>query len=136
MLFVSSNLTGDRMKRVVITGCTPDMAQTLRQALCRDYEVHICQNGKELPAVLEELRPEALILNLFMENTDGITLLRGLRHKPPVIMAFTYFSNDSLCIDAYKAGICELLLLPCPKAYIVRQFGMLMRLYAQLKGGM
>lgn len=129
-------VTGDRMKRVVIAACTPDLAEALRQALCRNYEVHICENGNELPAVLEELQPEALILNLFMKNTNGIRVLKQTRYKPPVIMGFTYVLNDSLCIDAYNAGICELLRLPCPKAYMVQQFGMLMGLYDQLKGGM
>lgn len=125
-----------KLKRLVIAVNEPVLAQVLQTALGKDYAVSVCENGNELPAVLEELRPEALILNLFQRKTDGIRVLEQTRYQPPVILAFTYVLNDSLIIDAHRAGICELLLLPCSRTYMLQRFQMHMTRFDQLKGGM
>lgn len=101
------------MKRLVIAESSGVISGALQKALCQDYEVHICRHAKELPAVLEELRPEALIINLFLNGTDGISALAHARYKPAIILALTYIVNKHTLAAAHTVGIHDVVLLPC-----------------------
>ena len=120
MLLLYFAAEGDQMKRLIIAESSGVISGVLQEALWQDYEVHICKHAKELPAVLEELRPEALIINLFLNGTDGISALAHARYKPAIILALTYIVNKHILTAAHAAGIQDILLLPCKTSHIIK----------------
>lgn len=84
----------------------------LRDMLDNRYITLPCSD----PAAGEEplhRNPDALILNLCLEGTDGLTFLKantGL--LPSVVIALTPFVSEELLMDLSKYGVTSVLLLP------------------------
>jgi pilus assembly protein CpaE len=74
--------------------------RTLSHALQREgYEVHPAQDGVEAMQLVEEKRPDLLILDVVMPQMDGHEVCRRLRRKPefarmPVIILTAQSSQD------------------------------------------
>ncbi|WP_026370063.1 response regulator [Kallotenue papyrolyticum] len=78
--------------RIVIIDDEHELATMLSHALTDEgYEVVVCIEGRNALHCIKEHRPNAVILDVVMPDTDGFEVLRQLRNDPdgrrlPVIL--------------------------------------------------
>jgi DNA-binding NarL/FixJ family response regulator len=83
--------------------------QGLRSLLALDREFEIvgeAADGDEAIDVVEQTRPDVMLLDLRMPKRDGLGVLRALRERgtlPPTLI-LTTFDDDSLLFEAVRAG--------------------------------
>ncbi len=66
-------------------------------------------NGPEAVQLIEETRPDLVVLDIQMPGMDGFGVLRALAHKPEVIFATAY---DTYAIQAFEVQAADYLLKP------------------------
>jgi DNA-binding NarL/FixJ family response regulator len=97
------------MIRVVLTDDQTLMREGLESLLAISGEVEVvghAADGDEALALVAELAPDVLLLDLRMPNRDGIATLDELRqrgHEVPVLV-LTTFDDDELVLRALRAG--------------------------------
>lgn len=77
------------------------------------YEVQICQSGSRVMAMIAEFNPDAILLDLMLPGTDGMTVCKKIRAKSavPIIMV-TAKSQTSDIVDGLAAGADDYLSKP------------------------
>ena len=101
------------MKRVLIVDGDEVCRVYLERELNKIYEVHLCSRGDQAVQLIEELLPDALIINLALPYLGGFTVLRQLRHRPPAILALTNLISNKVIEDAATLGVRDMLIYPC-----------------------
>ncbi|MBX3028410.1 response regulator transcription factor [bacterium] len=66
-------------------------------------------NGPEAVALIEDRRPDLVLLDVQMPGMDGFGVLRQLRHRPEVVFATAY---DDYAIKAFEVQAADYLLKP------------------------
>lgn len=92
---------------------------TLLPPLLSRHEVHTICTGNDALLQLESLRPDVLILELMLPETDGLTVLRRSQYRPAHILALTTIVNSDIIRAAIDVGVQNMLLLPCSISQIV-----------------
>ncbi len=72
---------------VLIVDDEPDVLQLFRRMLTsleRDYHILLARDGQEALTILQECRPQVILLDLVMPNMDGFQLLE-LRRRHPIL---------------------------------------------------
>lgn len=72
---------------ILIVDDEPDALQLFRRmltSLARDYRILLARDGQEALTILQECRPQVILLDLVMPNMDGFQLLE-LRRQHPVL---------------------------------------------------
>ncbi len=101
------------MTKLLIALSSEDLCHVLQNLLASKFSVTCCREGKTALRLLEELRPEALILDLSLPGLDGITLLeRAKDFRPPVILATIKFDPTYVLEAAPDVGIGYIIKLP------------------------
>lgn len=69
-------------KRVLIADDEPNIVTALEFLLQRNgYEVHVARNGDEALRMIEELRPDVVLLDVMMPALSGYEVCRGVRER-------------------------------------------------------
>lgn len=89
------------------------------------HEVHTCNTGTDALAMLEAHRPDALILDLILPGTDGLTVLQKTGFRPHRILALTTLVTPAVLQAAADAGVQNILILPCTVPHIIAQLNAL-----------
>jgi two-component system, NtrC family, response regulator AtoC len=101
--------------RILVADDEPILRNTLTQVLGdQGYEVGACERGVELFDRLNELKPDLVILDIYLGEANGIDLLRTMRHEGwdlPVIM-MTAHSDIALAVSAMKEGASDFVVKP------------------------
>ncbi len=73
-------------------------------------------DGAEVVPVVEELRPDIVVMDIRMPGTDGVTATRRLRaeDKAPPVLVLTTFEDDEVLAAALRAGAAGFLLKGVP----------------------
>jgi len=77
------------MQKLLIADSSEIFTSALAAALQDQFQVITCADGKTAQDLLQEYKPEILILNLMLPYVDGLTLLQKSTFHPAVIMAIT-----------------------------------------------
>lgn len=67
------------------------------------------RNGKEAVAVVENVQPDVVLMDIRMPVMDGLEATRLLARRVPIIM-LTAFDTDTFIVDALQAGAVGFLL--------------------------
>ena len=105
-------------------------SEVIAEALCpslSQYNIHICHTGPEALALLDTLRPDAVILDLCLPVMDGLSVLRQAHYKPPVILALTNLLTADVLRDAMETGVQDVILKPCTMGHIVEHLEQLIK---------
>lgn len=81
--------------KVLIVDDGEEYCQTLAHALGEHYRIRICTNGARALDLMQSFRPDILILDLMLQELDGLTLLQMAYEKeirPKVLVTAYYFS--------------------------------------------
>jgi DNA-binding NarL/FixJ family response regulator len=91
----------------------------LRGILHERYGFHIVgelADGSRVPAVVAELRPDIVVMDVRMPRVDGVAATEQLRRDPdsPPVLVLTTFDDDEILAAALRAGASGFLLKGVP----------------------
>lgn len=90
------------MLRVVLIDDERLARQRLRQLLAREPKVEIvgeAASAAEGEAVIREMRPDAVFLDVRMPGPDGFALIRAVHPKPKVVVVTAYAKHAAEAFD-------------------------------------
>jgi len=81
-----------------------------------------CEDGDQVVAAVERLRPDVVVMDLRMRRMSGIEATAALRRRPdaPPVLVLTTFDDDELLSGALRAGAAGFLLKDSPAEEVVR----------------
>lgn len=104
-----------QMQRVLIADAAGGWREQLEQALSRQYLLRSCQDGQMALELVEQFRPDVLILDLMLSGIDGLGVLKHLDRcpeRPRIIVTGRYFSDfTNMVLDQYQVD--SMMLKPC-----------------------
>lgn len=107
------------MAKILLILESEEMQKSLSEAL-GNQEVRVCQAG-EAADILSQFHPDALILDLFLPETDGFMLLETCKTLlPPSILLLTVLDSDYVRAKAAQLGVDFVIRKPCSVDYIIR----------------
>lgn len=100
---------------LLIADSDPVLRQTLTEILGKQYLVHSCGTGTEALALLHQLKPHILVLDLTLPELDGLSLMQMVvpDGRPPVILGSVLAVTDYVSDAARKLGISYVMRRPC-----------------------
>jgi DNA-binding NtrC family response regulator len=80
----------------------------------RGYAVELASTGAEGLERVSEGRPQVMILDMRLPDTDGLSVLREARARDPLlqVIVITAFGDVQTAVDAMKLGACDFLRKP------------------------
>ena len=114
------------MPGLLILDDDPDVALAARLALRRLAAVAVRHDPRELPAALDELAPDVLLLDMNFtpgasDGAAGLALLREVvaRRHAPAVVVMTAYAEVELAVQALKAGAVDFITKPWPNERLV-----------------
>ena len=100
-------MLGDEPPRCLVADDEP----RLRQVLCRlmhtdGFECLEAGNGVEALAVVEQVRPDVVVMDLHMPELNGVEATRAITaaHPGVSVLVLTVLENDESVFSAVRAG--------------------------------
>ncbi|MCC6651383.1 MAG: sigma-54-dependent Fis family transcriptional regulator [Candidatus Eisenbacteria bacterium] len=80
----------------------------------RGYTVDLASTGAEGLEKVASLRPQVMILDMRLPDTDGLTVLKGARELDPLlqVIIITAYGDVQTAVDAMKVGACDFVRKP------------------------
>ena len=104
-----------------------NLCDVLQAALENKYRTLPCPDPAAGKTVLDQA-PDALILDLSLPGTDGLTFLRERKDSlPSVIIALTAFISETLLSDLEQIGVSAVLRIPFRFAHLEEQLTRLIK---------
>ena len=77
------------------------------------FDVTLAEDGKKTLAILEEERPDIVLLDIMMPEINGIEVLKNIREndetKDLLVIILTNLSNESTAEEIYRYGATDYL---------------------------
>jgi two-component system response regulator AtoC len=111
-----------RRRNILVIEDDAGLQQYVRTVFNRDqYSVTICGTGAEGLAKLQHLRPDLVLLDLFLHESDGMEVLRQIKTAAPTLKVLVLScSHDSrFSVNAMRAGARDVLLKPFQRAELL-----------------
>jgi HlyD family secretion protein len=108
----------DGAVRIVLADDHPAIRTSLRFLLEADTRFRVvgdAENGLEAVALVEELEPDVVVLDVNMPVLDGINAARIISSKirKPKIVILTMHDDPTIFLSAFNAGACSVLSKGC-----------------------
>jgi DNA-binding NtrC family response regulator len=108
---------------ILIVDDEPDIRQLLREILeDEDYEVALAENGAEARSLRAARRPDLVLLDIWMPDTDGVSLLKEWQENDPqpgpVIMMSGHATVET-AVEATRLGAYDFLEKPLSLAKLL-----------------
>lgn len=116
------------MGKILIADCLEEFRTQLEKALEGTYEVACCAEGERALELLEELRPDLLILDPMLIGMDGLEVLHQAHERkicPETIITGRFFSDHLLNMIA-EYPVQYVLRKPCVISALVNRVGELL----------
>jgi len=106
---------------VLVVDDEKGVRQALRIALEDEYHVLLAGNGKEADKCLADNHVDAVLLDIRLPDTDGITLLKKIKRTDPAleVVMITAVKYVQTAVAAIKAGAYEYIVKPFVVAEIL-----------------
>ena len=97
---------------IVLADDEPDLRSVFSEILRRDgHEVWEAGDGREALALIEEHRPELLVLDLWMPIVNGFEVLDKLRHDPHAttlkVVMLSNLGDADARLEGFSAGVVD-----------------------------
>lgn len=111
---------------VFIADSGEDFCSSLSAALQRTDGFHVvgtANDGEQALRMIEEKKPNILVLDLMLAKKDGISILRALNasDRRPITLATSVFVTDYVSTAAANLGVRYLMLKPCDMTALVER---------------
>ncbi len=111
-----------RRRSILLIEDDPGLQQYVRTVFDRDqYSLTVCGTGAEGLSKLQHIRPDLVLLDLFLHESDGMEILRQIKTAVPSLKVLVLScSHDSrFSVDAMRAGARDVLLKPFQRAELL-----------------
>lgn len=105
------------MKRVLLVIEPGEFSRQIQQDLEKDHEVLLCHNT-DTAGVLMASHPDALVLQLQLEGTDGLTFLEQQFWYPPVMLTIAVDYSPYVSQKLHDIGVGYLVRTPCSRTAV------------------
>lgn len=100
---------GERLIRVLLVDDHHLVIEGLRAVLSTDDGLHVvgeARNGREAITLVQELKPEIVLMDIRMPDMDGISATRQVKQVVPQtsVIMLTMYENPDYLFEAVKAG--------------------------------
>ncbi len=114
----------DKRTSVLIADNSEEFCTTLTAALQRTDRFTVAgtaTDGEQAALLLEERRPDILVLDLMLAKRDGLSLLKSISgwDRRPAVVATSGFMTDYVASAAASLGVAYLMLKPCDTQALV-----------------
>ena len=114
----------DKRTSVLIADNSEEFCTALSAALQRTERfavAGVAGDGETAMQLLEERRPDILVLDLMLSKKDGLSLLKGISgwERRPAVVATSGFMTDFVASAAAGLGVAYLMLKPCDTQALV-----------------
>lgn len=83
--------------RVLVVDDEPNIAELLTMALRYEgWQISVAHTGAEAVALAEEVRPDALVLDLMLPDFDGMEVMRRVRQSMPDVPILFLTARDAI----------------------------------------
>ncbi len=112
------------MAKIVLADDDEDLRELYAVALERaGHAIYSAVNGREALDAVRRVRPDLLLLDLWMPEMDGLAVLNALRHDPAAaslrIVILSNLSDSDSRLEAFEAGASYYLVKDCAIDVIV-----------------
>lgn len=99
----------NRHKTILVVEDDPELAEVYETILSEaDYAVTVAHNGKDALGVVDELKPQLILLDLRMPVMDGVEFLKEYdvkkAHPDVKVIVFSNYDMQEEIDDAYRLG--------------------------------
>lgn len=103
------------MQKLLIADGSEDFRIALADALEGIYYVRSCATGREAISMLRSFNPDILVVNLMLQEIDGISLLEAAVREDirPMVLATIPFKNDYILDTLDRIGVDYAMQRPC-----------------------
>lgn len=107
----------EKVIKILIADSSEELANKIRQAAPTDIEVlAIASDGETALGLIEELKPDAVVMDLVLPKLDGLGVLRGINemdaaYRPSCIFVSS-FTNEHIVSQASALGAYYYMLRP------------------------
>lgn len=121
------------MSTILIVDDNATARETLAAMLeGEDYDLRMAKDGIQALQVLEQLRPDLILLDIMMPGMDGFEVCRRIRATPPLvevpIIVLTALDDRDSLLKAIEAGADDFLSKPADRREIVARVRTITRL--------
>ena len=114
----------DKRTSVLIADNSEEFCSALGSVLQRSdlfQVIGVANDGEQATRLLEERKPDVLVLDLMLSKRDGLSILKGLAGSDyrPAILATSGFVTDYVASAAASLGVSYLILKPCDMQALV-----------------
>lgn len=104
----------ERLKLLIAEG-TEEFRLALMDALRGAYLVRTCDEGQETLQIVQQWKPDVMILDLMLPGLDGITLLQRAAElgQRPMVLATTSYQNPYILESLQRLGVGYVMIKPC-----------------------
>ena len=108
------------MQKLLIADGSSIFSSVLANTLQDRFQITVCADGKTALELLQKEQPDALILNLMLPHTDGLTVLQKSAFHPRVILAITMHLSSYVEQSIAALGIDYTMVCPSVEAVVTR----------------
>ena len=96
-------------KSILVVEDDPELAEVYQTLLIEaEYDVKVAHNGKEALRMVDEHKPQLILLDLRMPVMDGVEFLKQYdvkdAHKDVKVIVFSNYDMQEEIDDAYRLG--------------------------------
>lgn len=84
-----------KVKKILIAETSVEFSEQLRNALKGNYDLRICHSGLLVKELLDDFRPDVLVMDLTLPGVDGISVLKQMSTascRPRVLLTTCFMS--------------------------------------------
>ena len=116
----------DKRTTVFIADSTEEFCSALSTALSSTGNFQVvgtASDGEQAAKMIQEKKPDMLIMEMMMPKMDGISMLKVISgmEKKPIILATSGFINDYVASIAAGLGVRYMMLKPCDVSAVVER---------------
>ena len=124
-----SSVPGDERPRILVVDDDPQALQFVRDALAdADYQALVTDDHHDLPALIDSERPQLVLLDLMLPDSDGIELMERvpqLAEQP--VMFISAYGRDETIAKALSSGAADYIVKPFSATELVARVGAALR---------
>jgi DNA-binding NarL/FixJ family response regulator len=94
---MAEKIIGDEVKRILIVDDHPLICKGLTQMINNEKDVAVCGEADDINSAMkkiEELSPDAVMVDLSLKNSSGIDLIKAIKLRYPDLPSLVYSMHD------------------------------------------